>query len=247
MLYYKDLTEDQKKQIIEIYQICLEIIRNNMSAKKYNLIDREFGRLRVIDKAPNIIGGIKRKRSHTAWLCSCKCGNTKVVRTAHLIHENVQSCGCLGEENYKSFGQKTADLYTKYSALGANVRSVWGHRYNEIPFEDFYTQSQQKCFYCGILPSNIGNKEKYHKGAAESRKNSPFIYNGLDRLDSTKTHTIDNVVPACPFCNWGKLDKSMEEFDAWIKRVHEYRFGIKVASEEDIPVDVSVLYKQPTS
>ena len=42
-----------------------------------DLTDQKFGRLTVIERAPNIDG-------RAAWLCKCDCGGTKVVRSQYL-------------------------------------------------------------------------------------------------------------------------------------------------------------------
>lgn len=47
----------------------------------------------------------------------------------------------------------------------------------------------------------------------------PFNYNGIDRIDSGEGYTIDNVVPSCPVCNVGKMDRSIEEFYEWALRL----------------------------
>jgi hypothetical protein len=51
--------------------------------------------------------------------------------------------------------------------------------------------------------------------------NGWFIYNGLDRIDSSLRHNKDNVVPCCSVCNTAKLDLTVEEFYNWIDRVVE--------------------------
>lgn len=44
---------------------------------------------------------------------------------------------------------------------------------------------------------------------------------GVDRVDSSKGYTIDNVVPCCDICNRMKLDKDITEFFDTIKRIYE--------------------------
>ena len=39
-----------------------------------------------------------------------------------------------------------------------------------------------------------------------------FSYNGLDRIDSTKSHSLYNVVPCCLLCNKAKNNSTQEEF-----------------------------------
>ena len=45
----------------------------------------------------------------------------------------------------------------------------------------------------------------------------------MDRIDNTKEHIIDNIVPACSTCNYGKGKLSLSEFYEWIIRIKEYQ------------------------
>ena len=61
------------------------------STKRLDLTGQRFGKLTVIEKAPNI-------GRDTAWHCRCDCGNEQVVRTANLRKGNTTSCGCNNAE-----------------------------------------------------------------------------------------------------------------------------------------------------
>jgi 5-methylcytosine-specific restriction endonuclease McrA len=79
--------------------------------------------------------------------------------------------------------------------------------------DTFYRLTQQKCFYCGMPPSAVKKK----KGSY-----GYFVYNGVDRIDSLKGYTEDNVVACCKQCNRGKGQYTVEEFGNWIERVYLY-------------------------
>lgn len=55
-----------------------------------------------------------------------------------------------------------------------------------------------------------------------------FTYNGLDRVDNTRNHAVDNVVPCCTTCNWMKSKSGYDEFLAHIKRNLSSHFRVKV-------------------
>lgn len=59
--------------------------------KKLNLIGQRFGRLVVIDFAPN-------KNNKTQWKCQCDCGNEYIGFTDSLRQGKLRSCGCLRTE-----------------------------------------------------------------------------------------------------------------------------------------------------
>jgi hypothetical protein len=81
--------------------------------------------------------------------------------------------------------------------------------------------SQKECFYCGSLPANkynsyINLNGKIKEGVSKEWANqSWFIYNGLDRIDSSLLHTEDNIVPCCKICNYAKRSMSLNEFKNW--------------------------------
>ena len=92
--------------------------------------------------------------------------------------------------------------------------------------------SQQPCFWCGALPNNKctgSGKASTSNGISESWRKikieNPFIYNGLDRLDNSRDHSEDNIVPCCADCNLARMDRTIEEFKEWIKRIYHFQFG----------------------
>lgn len=46
-----------------------------------------------------------------------------------------------------------------------------------------------------------------------------FIYNGLDRVDNTKSHTKENCVPCCKYCNYAKRNLTIEEFFTLLENI----------------------------
>lgn len=55
--------------------------------KLENLTGQRFGKLLVIERAPNL-------GKNTAWLCRCDCGEYKVVPAHRLQSGETTSCGC---------------------------------------------------------------------------------------------------------------------------------------------------------
>lgn len=53
----------------------------------------------------------------------------------------------------------------------------------------------------------------------------------IDRIDSTKDYSIDNVVPCCKFCNWAKSDLKQKDFYDWVQRVSKNFTYDKVTKE----------------
>jgi hypothetical protein len=77
-----------------------------------DLTGRKFGRLTVIEQAPN------KGRGKTTWLCRCDCGQEVAVLANSLISGNTRSCGCLAIEILK---QRS---YTHALSIGANGKKT---------------------------------------------------------------------------------------------------------------------------
>lgn len=63
------------------------------------LSGQKFGRVAVIDRAPNQSGRVM-------WNCRCDCGHEVVVRGSALTSGNSKSCGCLVAESMAATGRK---------------------------------------------------------------------------------------------------------------------------------------------
>ena len=96
----------------------------------------------------------------------------------------------------------------------------------DITLEDFIFLSKQPCNYCGMVGSNLAKDRRgggiYSKGKLVS--DTCISFNGLDRLDSNKFYTKENVTPCCKYCNTAKNTMTKQEFLNWIKKVYEYNF-----------------------
>lgn len=52
-----------------------------------------------------------------------------------------------------------------------------------------------------------------------------FIYNGVDRKDSSLGYAEDNVVPCCKECQKAKSNTPYDSFVAFINRVSNFQKG----------------------
>jgi hypothetical protein len=154
------------------------------------------------------------------WEMLCDCGNT-TYSPAHK--KNRKSCGCLDEERHATFNRKNLGASRRYEPIISSAREIWTvYKDGDIDFDSFYALSQLPCYYCESPPSRTRNRATAGRGKASERqiKEGNFTYNGLDRIDSTKGHTLDNVVPCCWRCNIAKRDMTQEEFFAHIERMY---------------------------
>lgn len=65
-----------------------------MQKASYDLTNKRFGRLLVVEKASSTNG-------RSRWLCICDCGKEKTVMGQNLRNGHVRSCGCLLSKSSK--------------------------------------------------------------------------------------------------------------------------------------------------
>lgn len=149
------------------------------------------------------------RRSYAAWLCQCACGNTTTVTGQHLRRGATKSCGCRQ-------GRPDTPGHAALSILIGEYRHSAQKR--KIPWKLTRTQvkrlTSQLCHYCGAPPSREVGRYHNCKGT--------YMCNGLDRTDSIKGYTIDNVVPCCKWCNYAKRERTISEFYAWVDQLHAH-------------------------
>lgn len=163
----------------------------------FDITGKRFGKLVVLGKAKD------------KWLCLCDCGNRKTIYSGALRNGSTKSCGCL----YPNLPKGEAAFRLIYLGMLRNAKTrnlSWS-----LTREQVRVLTKQHCHYCGIEPYQCA------KATSHNRLNGSYTYNGLDRIDNTIGYIADNVVPCCGRCNKAKSDMKIEEFKAWIARVHD--------------------------
>jgi len=153
------------------------------------------------------------------WICRCECGVERSVDGGSLRAGTSVSCGCYKiSVTMASEGRNTKPagvcalncLYSNYKLTGAKARGLEF----SLTKAEFGCLTKEPCTYCGIPPSQV-----FTNGG----KASPYIYNGIDRVDSNKGYTIVNTVPCCKTCNYAKSNLTLAEFMLWLDRVVKFR------------------------
>jgi len=80
----------------------------------------------------------------------------------------------------------------------------------ELTKDEFLDITSKPCHYCGVASSITV------KNHACCTTDGFYVCNGVDRVDSSKGYTLDNVVPCCTQCNIAKLNKNIAEFLIWV-------------------------------
>lgn len=166
-----------------------------------------YGRWVVLDILP--------KRRNNA-LVQCACGTISYVPTNALRSGRSSQCiicrrkYVLPKPAEKSVGDKLArnEVWHQYRKSARERGYVF-----ELTKDVFFKKIIEPCFYCG----DEGNNKRLSNRRKEWE--TPFYYTGLDRVDSKKGYTEDNVVPCCIVCNRMKRDLSHQEFLLHLKNI----------------------------
>jgi len=126
-----------------------------------------------------------RNRTFAVWLWKCECGKHIESQARYVCRGFKKSCGCHVRRGRMALAYH---VYCKYND-------------GDLQFDDFMKLTQMPCSYCGAEPSNCAKKN-----------NHEFKYNGLDRIDNSKGHDLDNIVPACWRCNEMKKARHRDDF-----------------------------------
>ncbi len=168
---------------------------------------QRFGRLVVLHLAPEY-----DKSEGAYWVCQCDCGSEqRKVKGYFLRSGKTQSCGCFHHEELSKrvsgfLGQAAAtQCWNNYKHI-ARARGLAF----ELSKEQFFKLTKGNCFYCGCEPYQV---------IEVPSGNGTYVYNGIDRLDSSKGYQESNCVPCCGTHNLMKLDTSKEDFIAHCRAV----------------------------
>lgn len=173
---------------------------------------QKFGKLIAISEA--------FRKKNVYWNCLCECGNKTIVIGSALRNGHTTSCGCNKTEGAIKTAKKLLSINPKITSAKNVFNS---YKDGNLTFEQFYNLSQQNCYYCET-PSNKSNIYNRYKNRTNTvlvdKSSADFYYNGLDRLDSSRLHDLDNVVPCCKWCNSAKMKRTLFEFEIWINQIY---------------------------
>lgn len=168
-----------------------------ISPNRLDLIGRRFGRLVVTS-----FNSVRNKGRFTYWNVICDCGKQKIISGQSLKNNVSQSCGCLRKEvaakqMFKHGLSKIGNIAPNYILWNkAKERAKVKHLEFSILPEDIIIPT-----ICPLL--NI----PLIKGIKTMHNNSPT----LDRIDTTKGYTKDNIWVISWRANRLKSDSSLNE------------------------------------
>lgn len=184
--------------------------RAKLGNVRVSKIGRRFGRLVVIAEGVPLqagkLGGTQTSQLRT-WLCRCDCGREETIVNNTLYQKRGgKGCSQCPNGHRRAVGEASRTALISNYRCGARVR---GHAWS-LTNEHAAKLTQMPCHYCGAEPQGVFGAK---------RLNGYCLYNGIDRVDSTKGYTQENVVACCTTCNRAKSDRDPEEFMSWVLRV----------------------------
>lgn len=178
---------------------------------KRNLIGQKFNKLEAKSFA------YRGRHGLSFYWFACECGNRKILCGTDVSCGKTKSCGCnhiiYNREAHIRLSLGEAAFNILYGAYKSGSKSR-GHEFS-LTQEEFHNLTQSNCTYCGLPPIKVW--------AGTNRKQSPYLYNGVDRVNNARGYVSDNVVPCCKVCNQAKHNLSLEEFTEWLDRVVKFR------------------------
>ena len=194
---------------------CLARERAAAAAKGINrskvVLGKTYGFVTVLARLENTRFGAATYR------CRCECGNVYTVQGPQLTGKRVLRCKkCGNREHLQRLHQQNSktpgEAACRATYTGHRQTAIKRHLTWEIDYSTWKNLTQKPCAYCGCPPSN----------RTSGRWNGVFVYSGLDRIDSTKGYTSQNINPACKRCNIAKNDQTVDEFLAWVRTVYAH-------------------------
>jgi hypothetical protein len=177
---------------------------SNLNSKYQKYINTFINNLLILD--------VLKIGKRTVFKIQCICKNIYFPRAGDVLNNKSKSCGCKKAEFVSTANTLPEDtglvneIYKRYKS-NAKKRNL-EFNFNKEEFRKFLFAD---CFYCGVnpLPGRIRKKDYCHKEKI-------LNYNGIDRIDSSKSYSIDNCVTCCKICNLAKQAMTIAEFKNWI-------------------------------
>lgn len=182
--------------------------------------DRTILSDKIIKESVNKNTGLKRNVFYVKTVC--KCGFNQIIQLGQLV--NRKACrSCSIEKRGLGYKDVCSDFFTKIRQ-GALKRSMV---FDLTPKDiyDKYIEQDKKCIFSGIelvfTQRRLRKKEQVVVGQKQERGSA-----SVDRIDSSKGYTKDNIQITHKHINLMKRDHSDDYFIELCKKVSDFRTKI---------------------
>lgn len=179
-----------------------------------DITNERYGSLVAIERGETKVYPSGQRR--VLWKFKCDCGNEVLKTLFDIRRGDTKSCGCVKKKRAEDGIYILPDGESSFNAL-YDVYKKRAEKNNmdfTITKELFRHITKSNCHYCGQEPNQ--------KHLANKNSNGHYIYNGIDRIDSSIGYIGSNILPCCKQCNFSKRDLSYGDFIQWLKKAHEH-------------------------
>lgn len=194
-----------------------KLIKGSYNKGQINIGDK-FCRWTVIGESVN-------EQDRYLIPCQCECGEFGLVRESFLLSGKSLGCRkCINKVNYPTFrkSRNNPDINLKglspswISSICNNLkRGIYRTLTSEINSFDLLAQLEKQNFKCAYT-----GEELYVLGLSMNKSNA-----SIDRIDSSKNYTIDNIQWVLKSVNRMKNIYSDEEFLNTCFKIYRHRYG----------------------
>lgn len=143
-------------------------------------------------------------KKQARWKCLCDCGNFKITKGDKLQCGDVKSCGCIRKV-------RVGDI------SGSHFSNIKAHaRHGDFEFSisneeiwKLYLKQNRRCALSGV-------EIKFNTVRGKTTAS-------LDRIDSSRGYTLDNVQWVHKDVNQMKSDRTVEDFLKWVNTIASYQ------------------------
>lgn len=159
------------------------------------------------------------------WLVKCDCGREKVINASAMKAGLTTSCGCRKQRLARKGVEDISQAYWRKLEKSALQRDLYFSITKQQAWNLFVKQNK-KCALSGVEITLYPNWDKYRLQTGS-----------LDRKDSSKGYSIDNIQWVHKRVNFLKRDYSEEELIYWCTKIAKKNKDKFVDITNNIPIE----------
>ncbi len=186
-------------------------------AKRFrrNIKDEKFGKLTAIKS-------LRSDKNRMIWLFKCDCGEEKEIPLSYVTAKKrgIKSCGCLKNRpsvRWTGYGEISG---TYWANIKRCAKKNTSRRSRDIKFDitikeawELFLKQNRKCAITGVDLNFIRQYANKKKGEEQT--------SSLDRIDSNKDYTLNNIQWVHKIINKMKMEMNEKNFVKWCELVYK--------------------------
>lgn len=157
------------------------------------------------------------------WLTRCDCGKEKILNASALVAGLTKSCGCLKSERLRQGVGNLSQAYWRKVEKAALQRGL-EFAITKTQAYALFQQQHGICALSGVPIELYPNQDRYQLQTAS-----------LDRIDSSRGYTPDNIQWVHKRVNFLKRDYTETELVFWCTKIAERKQALYQDISANIP------------